>query len=171
MREGILGRGDRRLNSSPHWVNVVTTMGAISAPGTYVCLRDFISVRLRGNVDESTFHAIRAALPALGHVRSPEQRQILGFLSAGADPTYWMGLFWSHPHMGKKSASDRLAELCVDGLAYTGTAEADSALAGLQHRADRPGWVESIGPARRRNAEIRSLGLVEYLRSQRRVGR
>jgi hypothetical protein len=145
------------------WTKVLSAIGIMGGAASHRVIHAFIWQRFRGEIDEETFGAMLTAVDALGWDKSGPAPEALRELMAGTDPEYWRALPWTHTIEGSTDhARILLSQLAINGLSYSGSEVADSALTALARHPLHPRQVGNIKEGIERNRAIRQKGLRSF---------
>jgi len=155
---------DSRKNT---WENAVATVGAIGSARGVPILQGFMWRRFHGQVDDSTFRALRNVPIALGLISNSGVSRATQLLEYGTNPAYWDSLPWRDRIYSKVELGSFLATIYVVGLSYTGTESTGRFLAGLARTPYTHRQKAAAMEALQRNNKIHAHGLREVLHQER----
>jgi hypothetical protein len=143
-----------------HRDNIVTTIAWIGDPQGFPILRSFLLDRFSGEVDIHTFQALAVTPSVMGAIRDSK---VTDFLVDHVDPAAWKEVRWSFETNRDEKLRVLLSKTAINGLSLAGTSRAGSVLAKLKKKPYSTRQVPNIEEGIKRNAEIASKGLEEYM--------
>jgi hypothetical protein len=122
--------------------------------------------RFRGNVDEPTFRALKAATVTVGFTCPSQPKLVIDYLELGTDPDYWKGLPWTYSGKDPAEIRNTFSRACIHGLSYCSDPRARSILLGLLNKPYGQSRQVTIRSALKTQESVAAQGLYEYKRTE-----
>lgn len=146
--------------------NIVMMLGLVGDERATAALINYLDTAPVGLITQGRFKGISLALPALGFLAGRGDADALRFLIARADsPSAWSGnrLRWTLATAPTDYLPHYMTKMAIQGLSIASTAEADTALQGLQSRVQNGAlpdhYRNDVSEATARSLRIKQSGV------------
>jgi len=150
----------------PYWRNIILTIGFIGGPESYGILRSFTWDRFKGELDDETFSALIEVPDAMGCIAAVrESPEALTYLEKGTSRETWARLPWAVKKYPPEYVAERLSNLSISGLSWTGSPQAERVLIKLSGKPRDERQRRALQVSLNRTREIARIGLADYVKT------